>query len=515
MKLTISITLLTIVALSLTVLFIVNRESKPKAALDLTEPNWSLLSDGKWSPWITDDSGNKIWNPSASYNAWMDTIPIEEKAWPVLAEVYFEHFGFFIRVASTTPEQHGEDLDRDGADDWDQMVQVLKSPEMQQSITQANAALQKPYMGEWLHSPPGVTLMDELAKYKEQGFYELGLNPSTNPMINPWIRGCNSHSRIALSSISKLLTSNSAHLAETGRINECVEQIVIILNCTAFAQERPNLMYSLQSAGIQSRALGVLRWALSQYGDQFSDEHLIALDRAIESNFISQVNTLEDQLAFHDTTRRMYTYSSLERSTDLIHGGLSDVTPMSTPYTKLKEPIREVLAFFDMPLDGVSAASKNREQYKFDLAWLDNFDDFESLEYSIDSFGRSMLDYQIPKFGGLALNIISAQSYSDAMRLVIAIHRHKLRHGRFPGSIDVIDSDLLTIVTVDPFTKKQLHYRLSDELGPMVYALGTDGDDDLGQHNGLVQVHFRSTEGDFLYYPNPWTIQSTDDELED
>jgi hypothetical protein len=61
----------------------------------------------------------------------------------------------------------------------------------------------------------------------------------------------------------------------------------------------------------------------------------------------------------------------------------------------------------------------------------------------------------------------------------LAVERYRLRHGRWPESLDALVPDLLRAVPMDPFDGKPLRYRRNAE-EVAVYSVGPDGKDDGG-----------------------------------
>jgi hypothetical protein len=72
------------------------------------------------------------------------------------------------------------------------------------------------------------------------------------------------------------------------------------------------------------------------------------------------------------------------------------------------------------------------------------------------------------------------QAEQSALDVLIAAHRYKLRHGRFPADLASIDADLLAGDPIDPYTGEPMGYRLI-EGEPRIYSVGPDRDDDGGQ----------------------------------
>jgi hypothetical protein len=68
---------------------------------------------------------------------------------------------------------------------------------------------------------------------------------------------------------------------------------------------------------------------------------------------------------------------------------------------------------------------------------------------------------------------------------VVAVQRHRLRHGQPPESLNAVDSALLGPASEppDPFDGQPLRYKI-EESRVLVYSVGPDGKDDGGNVDG-------------------------------
>jgi hypothetical protein len=94
--------------------------------------------------------------------------------------------------------------------------------------------------------------------------------------------------------------------------------------------------------------------------------------------------------------------------------------------------------------------------------------------------GRLLLGILNADWSKVASTFRTAGHEVLGLRVALAAHRHQLRHGAAPASLDAIDADLLTFDPVDGFTGGRLVYRWTGE-GHLVYAFGADLDDDGGR----------------------------------
>ncbi len=64
--------------------------------------------------------------------------------------------------------------------------------------------------------------------------------------------------------------------------------------------------------------------------------------------------------------------------------------------------------------------------------------------------------------------------------VVIVVHRHRVRHGEWPESLDSIDPDVLPVPAIDLYSGEPLGYAY-DGSRPKLWAFGSDRDDDGGR----------------------------------
>lgn len=108
----------------------------------------------------------------------------------------------------------------------------------------------------------------------------------------------------------------------------------------------------------------------------------------------------------------------------------------------------------------------------------------------------------------------------DAARLVIAIERHRLRHGAYPTSVEQVMAAGFDGVPMDRFVCQGLRFREQGREPPLLYSVGVDRTDDHGQPGDasgtwmtpetFAKLRDQSRYvGDFVYWP-PQTVDYID-----
>ncbi len=476
----------------------------PPIVLELIEPDWTPIGDGNYSPWVVDEAGNTVWNPTKSFNDWLATIPDEDKAWPILVDLRYKYDVLFSNELLGVFAEDVEDHNENGIDDWQEMSKVYASAEAPLIMDRILELMSKPHMG--------YPLSDGTDSFSRRVLGQYGFDDYINPKetLNPGLLDCRfEHLSITMDMV-KFTVGYLSYLAEQDEIEAFTHHSIIMYQGTLLVEDWPIIISTLVSMGSQKRLLDLLRWAIFTHGDEFTEEQLAQFDRVIADYTVNQLTVIAEKLLFHDTARRIYNIPEMTRTGSAYESG----PPLSTPYEQLPEMVRTAMALYDMPLEG---AQESADKYHFDNPqnpkWFTQMKDFETLDFPMDPIGRLLLGTMMPATGKAVSRVHRHRAHTQAMRLAIAAHRHKLRHSVFPATTKDFDQDLIAFEFIDPFVGGDLLYRLDPDIGPMIYARGYDGDDDHGRHERNLFLSTKEIDGDFLFYPNPWATQEhLDDE---
>ena len=67
----------------------------------------------------------------------------------------------------------------------------------------------------------------------------------------------------------------------------------------------------------------------------------------------------------------------------------------------------------------------------------------------------------------------------DFVRLIVALHLHRIDHGEWPGALQDMIPESLSEIPRDPFDGESLRYRIVDGL-PLIWSVGPDRIDQSG-----------------------------------
>lgn len=454
------------------------------------EPDWDAVTGGNWSPWVMASDGTQEWNPVAGFNSWIETIPVEDRAWPILIDARYKFdLVFADSWSSSLPER---DLD-----EWAARVEILKLPETADALSQVKDALRRKHLGKLFTEFDDPATNGACIRHGlEDEIYDGQENPNLAIM-----RG--SITELSqLRNATRFAISFAIYRLQLGDTDGFVELIELTNGAVRFAQESPNSISHLLSVAIQRDCYETVLWALECHDDVFSEEHLERLALSFQSNQLGDVSMLGDVMLFHDMCRRVvngvggFNLDGMNPQRALDVGFEGD--PTHVAFAGLHESVQQTMLLYEkMMCSGASGRLYIREvsnQHSEDI--------FEREKDPSNFVGNQLIDVAEIAVGKLSLIHIEYLEGIGNVRLAIAIYRYKLRHGVFPASIAELDEDLMGFTPLDGYTGEPLSYRLT-ESGPVIYSFGFDLDDDGGRH--VVSEYprsDRSADGDFVHFPH-------------
>ncbi|MHA7812347.1 MAG: hypothetical protein ACX94C_02985 [Phycisphaerales bacterium] len=458
--------------------------------LEELQVDWDQATRGNWSPWWDPGDGQPVWNPAASYNDWLASVPEDDKAWPLMIDAYYAHEPIFSN-------EYLGSMPTDGVE-WERLTPLLSTPEADDLLNTSLIAFRKPVLGLWwTNSDPDPHEFAAQLKHtqpetdEEQPLREvhlpgtLSFDPHTNKaMIEILLPSLGKHR-----SYTNFVRSKAAYELEQGDAARFVESLEALLSSTHMSTEIPTLIGILVEVAIENVAIRTIDWGLSTHPDRFDAELLERLEHAVAQHADASYVWQGEAMMLSDTLRRVsdengalkYDLVATFDNTGMLAGGFQ--TPTSLPSTQLHASsqramlidyrvLRDAQAQALLPWDGQpSDAGQILDQQRGKL-------NFITLHF---------LDIMLPALDRAAMRVRQHTQEVIGLRLGIAAHRHHARHGSFPETIDDIDDDLLTFDPVDAFTGEPLGYTITKD-GPLVYSVGPDRIDNAGRQGWLQKT---------------------------
>ena len=205
----------------------------------------------------------------------------------------------------------------------------------------------------------------------------------------------------------------------------------------------------------------------------------------IEQMFIRHqiVTTIweSEMLVYHDFVRRFVSasggidYSQAKHSIgDMVSvEGWSSAS--SLPDAQLKPSVQRPLYLFNRAFYLLNGQS----HIPWDDSTVGGYPYIQDHIGSVNPIFRLITGILMPATDKVSARVREYNQRSYSSRLLIALHRYRLRHGAFPETIEAIDADLLVFKPIDAFSGELLKYELTED-GPLIYSVGTDRDNDGG-----------------------------------
>ena len=462
--------------------------TKPLTKEELAEltPDWSVITHDNWSPWFVDadatGSPKTTWNPAASFNAWLETVPDEDKAWPILTRAR-EQFADEVLLH--------DDLGMLPTDPprWDRLQETLASSASDQLLAQLKAAYAKPVLG--------CGLSDKWDPYQHAAYiaFDNGFDPGPlayDPLANTPLMEIMQGWVGRLSVLNSFLESRAAYEFEHGNIDEFVEIVLVIMQSTKFLSEFPSLIGQLVEISTEHRSMGLISWAMEYDSNLFTQEHLTRFEEALADQQGNHFLWQAEALLLHDTFRRLSnkrgSLTGRQAPTDEF-GNTSLGAPVHIPDQQLKPSLQQALSVSNNMLESLTDASR--------IPWDPTLEDpeqiFANQSPRLNAAGKLYLGIYAPATSLSSKSFKRHIQQTIGLRTAIALHRHQLRHGQFPSAIDTIDADLLVFNPIDAFTGNHLKYAMND-FGPVIYSVGDDRIDNAGDQ--LWRSRFEEELGD-------------------
>tara|TARA_R110002072_G_scaffold42064_22_gene119297 strand:- start:207996 stop:209708 length:1713 start_codon:yes stop_codon:yes gene_type:complete len=456
--------------------------AKPLTQAELKEltPDWSLATNNNWSPWYTDPNAGPdaepVWNPSASYNTWVESMPEADKAWPEMARLeaqFSQHPGDILlsRYLGLLPTETVR---------WPALAPLLASPQSDELHARLMVELAKPHLGGFL------TAMDD----PHANAANIEFTPSVghvqapfkfDPLSNDRLRAPNRRWLSAHRTFTEFLVSKAAYKLEAGDPDEFVRTIAITYRSATLGTEYPSTLSQMVQSAIQGLCMETISWAIEHHRDQLTEEHLRIFETLLADPAHHQRTWQGESLKFHDSMRRACTHRG-----GFIKplGGLSEtlyiepVYPVALPDDQLLPGVQQTL----LANNQILIATYNASRIPWNAEPIDRDKMLAQRDPVLPPQGMEYLEFFTLSLQRVSNLFRSTTQQNIALRVGIAAHRHHLRHGAFPESINAIDTDLLTldpIGPIDAFTNEPLLYTLTAS-GPVVYSVGEDHQDNGG-----------------------------------
>ena len=295
-------------------------------------------------------------------------------------------------------------------------------------------------------------------------------------------------------SMARLLQADARFAVQAGDPSRAVDDCIAMLDVARLCQQDPMLLSQLTGLAIRSLAHSTVLELLSTDSVGSDDRLLQRLAQAL-SVPIDPVSFAGERMILEDIMQRFYSVDEHGDGVFLV-SGLPEAYRMTsigmprlimTNGVRLHELVlqpfvaraagtrKQVLATFE---GLVSEARKLRDTNPWAIDWTA----LETRQEALVSNGllrgvhRFPLPLVTPGFGPLVIASQGSRFMHHCVRLMVALHQFRIRHGHWPQALEALQPDLLTDLPRDPYDGALLRYEVRDD-HPVVWSVGLDGID--------------------------------------
>ncbi len=425
--------------------------TEPLTPVELAELeiDWTPVTGGNWSPWVTAADGTQEWNPAKSFNTWLATVPEEDKAWPIMVDVKYAEPVFYDHAdLGKMPVQQPQ---------WDRLVEVLDSEESREMSERIGQAFRRPVLGCGMYNMVGPIEHASMVKYGADQLSDW--DPSNQEEVSMMLALLPSF--IVHRECIQFLTAYAMHAVELGNLERFHNSLDSVNGSTSLFEEAPFIISMLMKISVNAMVVSAIDWAIDRHAGKFTDEQLHALDQLIKDENDYQIYWRGEMLMFEDAIRRLSSpdgsLTLLARRSRVQIAGTESFGPSADlPRARLHPSSQRVLHTYDQII---------RRDFRElnDLQYPSGYSYLQSRLPSLGRYAGSLLE-TLPSVCEKSVGQIRKyHRYNNAVRLAIAVRRYELRHGELPGSIEELDPDLVAgLDLMDPFSEEMLTYQRTE-----------------------------------------------------
>ncbi|HVT28990.1 MAG TPA: hypothetical protein VHE81_13325 [Lacipirellulaceae bacterium] len=302
-----------------------------------------------------------------------------------------------------------------------------------------------------------------------------------------------------------LLAADALRASSSGDGKTAFDDVVALLELSRQSQETPFMVCALVAEAIQKQARTVIQETLTQHPDLWDIGQIRNIaHQLVASPIVWRLGFEGERASFYDSVQRIYTDNGNGDGRLALHVSrdenlfqlLSSVASGSPPEASAFS--YGAVAMLTLPAANMVVASRKDMTELYDkitdqalsqLAtpyWKRAND--ESLNKEVHSYEDGpisryryfLVSMLTPSYDTLLSRTVVSDAERDGIYIGLTLELYHREHHQWPKSLDELSPRWLPAVPVDPITGKSLHYKVVNDR-PIVYSVGTDGDDDGGR----------------------------------
>ena len=449
----------------------------------------------------------------AELNAPLAGVPEEDRAWPLYKQAVL----FKIEHPMPTEVQNNRPI-YPGWKQWDENKAWLD--EVTPALDIVREASRRPVLGKLLAAEQDEDIAR--ADAAKNGWNYVADAPVENPTLIEVLLPELGYMR----TFAQDLTSDSFYAMEEGDTARAIDNIETSLRIAEHSAASGTIIGQLVQIAIENLMSNATLQLIDAYPDAFSAADLARLQDAFMTIGRDgmpadggltrlSLNISLERAMFYDIVQRTYsdngngnghmTVEGVKMMSMLssMSGSNGALTAEAIPAVLFSVSRKDLVTKYDDYMDRFEAYVA---QWPWERDATTNFDaEVERLAGNTIMRSRyALMTILLPALSRAATTIDQANTRRDATIAAIALNRWRLDHGAFPSSLEAMVPDLLPRLPLDMVDGKPLRYVLT-AAGPVLYSLGSDGDDDGGTRGDderkVMAGQSNSTDGDWVLYP--------------
>ena len=451
----------------------------------------------------------------AQFNALQNDVEESDKAWPIYRPLWIKYG--FSESGDLARELHNIIYHEEGDDRYDRLVKPGDS-EWPAAIAKLEeiSDLMDAFRDGAKKSRFGLALQADVSKYSAEDFEALFPNQSQQEMIdrqdewtsdrevNEIMKGCVLNVLLPhmqqLRAAARLFVVDTRWAVEQNDPERAVRNFETLMGLASQAADCNILVGSLIGFAVAGIGFDELEETLMEHPDFFNDEQLTRLQKSIGNVSFTELTRIEGERAFQlDLVQRAFSDDG---------NGNGRITPLgvkvfSSGLISANERMFQLTG--DQNIDHVAqvaekaiapaaifvVASRKETEDKihefndaYELAvkqpfWERELPDVEKF-LTQNQVKHAFLGALIPAFEAVIGATDRLNGRQEGILAGLALQRYYLAHQKWPDSLVELSPDYIVELPIDIINGQELRLTF-DEVGPVVYSVGNDGDDDGGK----------------------------------
>lgn len=451
---------------------------------------------------------NVVRNYIAEYNAQVERIPVEDRAYPLYREAILALYPLSREERVSIGVPYGPPGSQ-WEEEWNRQVRLIL--ERQEAIELFREGAERPYYGKIMTDAEDPEVAVAMDPEREVPFKEASENPMVIEVLLPDLS--------AIRTGAQLLMAEARLAAQGGRGEHVVRNLRAVVGMSMHEAPAKTLIEQLVDISIYQHACGTLNEILWAHPDLFDDGQLAELGEVFGAFAGGERYVMDfefERWMFKDVVQRIYSDNG-KGDGHVTAKGIELAEGLMGQYSALPPEARQFVGPVMMQFTADRAELMrefNRIQEMVEeragMALCERIQVEQEFHAAIDEMAKRywLIGMLLPAHSRALNSADQAIVHRDAAMALIGAERYRLANGHYPLSIDLLVPEYLQSMPMDQFDCEPLRYEVRNGR-PFIWSVGLDQLDNDGEPHLLpngnldVTIATRSTgnEIDWILFP--------------